>query len=106
MAMDRGLTPPACRKCFPRPPGSGEHLLDRLGGLVGDADGPADVRLVLFEWVDAQGEADGRQEVADRHRPLLDRGAVGAALADGLAALDAAAGEHRGPGVGEMVAAV
>ena len=51
-----------------------------------------------------------RQTVARKSvagdRALGDGHAVGAGLADDLAALDAAAGQHRAPGVGEVVAAV
>ena len=53
-----------------RPPKrSCDNLLDRLGVFVGDADGPADVGVVLLERIDAQRQANRGQEIADRDRP-------------------------------------
>src|SRR5262249_60595260 len=39
-----------------------EHLLDRLGGRLDDADGPADGGVVLLLDVDAPRQRDRRQE--------------------------------------------
>src|SRR5262249_40520564 len=49
---------------------SREHLLDGLGAGLGDANGPADVGIVLPGDVDAQGLADGGQEVLAIDGPL------------------------------------
>src|SRR5262249_4396423 len=76
-----------------------------LGAGVGDADGPAHVRHVLLGRVDADGLADGGDEVGDVDGVLDDLGAIGAGLAVDLPALDASAGQHGGPGVGEVVPA-
>src|SRR5262245_25571837 len=85
-------------------PASSQHFLDWPGGEVGDADRPADVRLVLPRGVDTQGQAHRRQEVGHGYGALLDFAAVGAGLADDLAALDTAARQRRTPGVREVIA--
>src|SRR5258708_7866626 len=58
------------RAAWPRPGttaivASCHDLLDGVGRLVHDADGPADVRLVLFQRVHAKRQANGREEVRD-----------------------------------------
>src|SRR5262249_47801378 len=82
------------------------NLADRPAVLVGDADGAADVGLILLGRVDAQAAADRRHQVADADLAIDYRGAVLAGLADGLPALDPAAAQHHAPGVGEVVAAL
>src|SRR5262245_63185200 len=84
---------------------SGEDLPDRIRPLIDDADGAADVGVVLARRVDAQGAAGGGQEVQDGDAAFLDGRAVAAGAADDLAAADAAARQHRGPGVRIVVAA-
>src|SRR5262245_49854009 len=83
-----------------------QNLLDRLGHLVDNADGPADIGLILLRWIDAERLADGREEILRGDRALLDRHAIGAGGANDLTALDPAAGQHGAPGVGKVVAAL
>jgi hypothetical protein len=49
--------------------------------------------------------ADSREELRDRYRSILDRIATDSRPADHLAGPDAAAGQDRRVGLGEMVAA-
>src|SRR5438552_17528961 len=86
--------------------GSRQRFLDGPGGRGDNADRPPDVRDVLLLVVDAQRLANGGQDLRHRYRALLDGRPVGAGVADDLAALDAAAGQHRAERVGPVVAAV
>src|SRR5262249_81925 len=70
-----------------------------------DPDGPADGRVVLLVVVDAQDRADAGHEVERGDGPFDHGGALGVGLADHLAALDAAAQQHRTPGARVVVAA-
>src|SRR5262245_3811694 len=82
-----------------------DHLPDRLGRLVDDADWPIDVGIVLFARFDTECKADGGQEIRHRDGAFLDGQAARSSAADNLPALDAAACQHRAPGSGEMIAA-
>src|SRR5262245_56493963 len=84
---------------------SGEDLPYRIRPLIDDANGAADVGVVLAGRVDAQGAAGGGQEVQDGDAAFLDGRAVPAGAADDLPAADAAARKYRGPGIRIVVAA-
>ena len=60
--------------------GSCQHLLDRLGGRLDDADGPADVGVVLLVESMPRARPTVAEEVGHGHRPLLDRHAVALVL--------------------------
>src|SRR5262245_45315914 len=78
--------------------------LDPLAG-IDDRDGAAHAGgVVLPLVVDAEGLADGAEEVGHADRAFDHRGPVAVSLADHLAALDAAADQHAAPGPGPVVA--
>src|SRR5580692_10277240 len=84
---------------------SRDYLLDRYCTLVHDADRPANVRGIGFLEIDPEDRADGGQEVESGCDAVLNCHPILARLADGLPTLDAAAGNHGAPGVGEVIAA-
>src|SRR5207253_1335062 len=59
-----------------------------------DLQRPALGSQVFLARVDLQGVAEGAEQVGDRHRPILRRGAVRRAGADDPAALDPGAGQR------------
>src|SRR2546423_15476347 len=79
----------------------GDQILDDTT-LIDNLDRPADVRRVGLGVVDAEGAAERRQQVLNSRRVAVDFRAVHGRLAVGLPPLDAAAGEHGGPGVREV----
>ena len=85
--------------------GNTKQFNDRPCLFIHDRDRPACVRCVLLRRVDAQTAADGREELRDRYRSILDRIAADSRPADHLAGPDAAAGQDRRVGLVEIVAA-
>src|SRR5947209_7531790 len=83
-----------------------EHLLYGLSRRLDEADGPADVGLVLLLDVEAERQADGGEQVGHRDGAFLDLHAVGTGPADDLSAADAAAAEDGGPRAGPVVTAL
>src|SRR5262245_16498537 len=83
-----------------------EHLLDRLGIRLDQANGPAHVGLILFGNIQAKRLAYGAEKIGDSDWAFFHLDAVGTRLADNLSAFDAAPCEDCGPGIGPMVAAV
>ena len=77
---------------------------DRLGARIGQRHrARADVVVLLL--IDAQSAVDGGEQLGGADLALGDAVALGVGLAVDRAALDAAAGQRRAPGRGEMVAA-
>src|SRR5256885_17218774 len=72
---------------------------------VGEADGAALFGDVLFVGIDAEGGAEGGEDVGDVGLAFDDFFAAVARFAVGLAPFDAAAAEDAGPGGREVVAA-
>src|SRR5581483_6382638 len=82
-----------------------EQRFDRAAAAAGDGEGPADGVADLRARVDAQGAVDGREDVTDLDRVVLDRHAVLVGRAVGLAALDGTAADHDRPAAGPVVTA-
>src|SRR5271157_2453117 len=77
---------------------SGRRWLQQLGdrvAVIEDVHWPAAAVGERVRRVDAQGVVDGAQDVALLERTILGVLAAGAAAADGLAHLEAAAGDQR-----------
>src|SRR5262249_11488660 len=74
---------------------SQQGFLNRLGARRHDADGPADVRLVLLLVVDAQSLTNGRQQLRHRHWPFFNGRPILAGVPNHLPALDAATSQYR-----------
>src|SRR5579875_2013563 len=98
----RLLEQKTCQVCDPH---SRYDLRDRLGRRFDKTDRPADARLVLFARIESERKADSGEQVSHFDLAFLDSHAVAAGLADDLSALDAAAGQHRGPARSPVIAA-
>src|SRR5262249_38054986 len=86
------------------PGGSQQDLPQRLGAGFDQANGTADARHILPCRVEAEGQANGGEQVRRGDGPLDDGAAVGTGAADDLAAANTAAAQHHAPCRRVMVA--